>query len=164
MCQTIPPPPPEVEADLPDPIDGQPETKRQQLEAHATDPVCAACHSLTDPIGLALEHYDALGGWRETDQGLAIDPSGELDGMPFGDAVELGTHLAEHPQVAECMVKNLYRYAVGHIEQPEEDEAIDALVEVFEASGWDLSAVIAELGASEGFRIATAPVDEGEGA
>jgi hypothetical protein len=155
MCQDIPPPPPGVEAELPEPGDGSPTTKRQQLEQHATDPNCASCHKFTDPIGLSLEHFDALGGWRATDQGLAIDPSGDLDGVPFADAVALGALLADHPQTGDCVVRNLYRYATGHIEQPNEQAAIDLTYAALVDNGHDLTAAVDALARSESFRHAT---------
>lgn len=154
MCQSIPPPPPDVEAKLPEPTDGQPMTKRQMLEQHRTDPACAGCHSFTDPIGLALENYDALGGFRATDQGLTIDPSGDLDGMPFADAGELGSLLAVQPATSDCVVKNLYRYASGHIEQPLEQPVLDELSAALVEGGYDLPATIATLAQSDAFRFA----------
>jgi len=155
MCQTVPPPPPEVEAELPEPGDDTHKTKREQLEAHVSDPVCASCHQFTDPIGLALEHFDALGGFRATDQGLTIDPSGALDGKPFADAVELGALVAEHPAIGYCVVRNLYRYATGHIEQAHEEPLIGLLFAALSDSGHDLSAAVDALARSEGFRHAT---------
>ena len=65
-------------------------TARERLTVHVTNEVCAGCHSLMDPIGLALEKMDGIGAYRETENGAAIDPSGELNGVPFADAVELG--------------------------------------------------------------------------
>ncbi len=59
-------------------------TLRQRLEQHRADPSCAACHKLMDPLGLALENYDAIGRWRTQDQGSDIDPSGEF---PSGEAI-----------------------------------------------------------------------------
>jgi hypothetical protein len=160
MCQTVPPPPPDVEAKLPEPGGGGPVTKREQLEAHVNDPVCASCHQFTDPIGLALEHFDALGGYRATDQGLPIDPGGELDGKAFADAVELGGLVAEHPAISYCVVRNLYRYATGHIEQAHEEPTIKLLFGALIESGHDLTAAIDALVRSEGFRYATlAPED-----
>lgn len=155
MCQSIPPPPPDVEAELPEPGENEgPMTKREQLEAHVTEPRCAGCHQFVDPIGLSLEHFDALGGFRATDQGLPIDPSGELDGAAFADAVELGALLAEQPGVADCVVRNLYRYATGHIEQPDEQAIVVALREALEDNGYDLTAAVDALVRHEGFRHA----------
>ncbi|MBL9105427.1 MAG: DUF1592 domain-containing protein [Myxococcales bacterium] len=155
MCQTIPPPPPGVDAMLPEPGDDAPMTKRQQLDQHVTDPTCAGCHQFTDPIGLALEHFDAIGGWRATDQGLEIDPSGKLDGVMFADAVELGGLIAEHASTGDCVVRNLYRYATGHIEQGVEQPAIAALTKAMIDGGYDLTAAIEALARSESFRYAS---------
>lgn len=155
-CQTVPPPPPDVEAKLPEPGEGEgPMTKREQLEAHVTDPVCAGCHQFTDPVGLALEHFDALGGYRETDQGLPIDPSGLLDGVPFADAVELGGLFAELPAASDCVVRNLYRYATGHIEQADQEPVVALLRDALVESGYDLTAAVAALARSDEFRHAT---------
>jgi hypothetical protein len=163
MCQQIPPPPPDVEAELPEPgANDEPMTKRDQLEQHREDPTCAGCHNFTDPIGLALENFDALGGYRETDQGLTIDPSGQLDGEPFADASELGQRLADNPAVIDCMSRNLYRYAVGHVEQPEEADVIAFMNETFEQSGYDLQAVIEALATDQAFRVGTLPSEEPE--
>lgn len=154
MCQSIPPPPPGVDAMLPEP-DGGPKTKRELMAQHATDPACAGCHNFTDPIGFALEHFDALGGWRATDQGLMIDPSGLLDGAPFADAVDMGALLGEHELTGDCVVRNLYRYATGHIEQFSEQPAIELLDAALIDSGHDLTAVVEALARSEAFRYAT---------
>ena len=155
MCQSIPPPPPGVEAELPEPGDGEPMTKRDQLELHRSDPTCASCHQFTDPIGLALEHYDALGGFRALDKGLEIDPAGDLDGAPFTDAVELGALLGEHIAAGDCVVRNLYRYATGHIEQYSEQPAIDLMLAGLTDNGHDLTAAVEALARSESFRHAT---------
>lgn len=162
MCQTVPPPPPDVEAELPEPEGTGHQTKREQLEQHAVDPACVSCHSMTDPIGLALEHFDALGGYRATDQGLTIDPSGDLDGTPFDDAIGLGAALAEHPAVMQCGVRNLYRYAMGHVEQPEEAPTVELVMEAFEGSGYDLRGAIEALATADAFRYATIPGEGGQ--
>lgn len=154
MCQPIPPPPPGVEAELPEPSDnGEPMTKRDRLAQHRADPACASCHDFMDPIGLALENFDALGGWRATDNGLVIDASGELDAVVFANAAELGGALAEHPAVATCVVRNLYRYAVGHVEQPDESDIILKMNEAMTDAGYDLRQAVVALAQSEAFTI-----------
>ena len=70
----VPPPPPGVEADLSgarSPAEAK--TLRQRMEAHRTDPVCASCHQLIDPFGFALENFDLVGRWRDSDAGEPID-------------------------------------------------------------------------------------------
>ncbi len=153
MCQSIPPPPPDVEAELPEPEGEEPKTKREQLSEHADNPACATCHDFMDPIGFGLETFDALGGYRLTDHGLPIDPSGELDGEPFADAVELGSRLSENPALAGCMVRNLYRYAVGHVEQPDEGPILEQMNAALADNDYDLRAAIEVLVTHEAFGV-----------
>ena len=82
-----PEPPPGVETDLRPPEGAMPTTLRARLEAHRANPNCASCHSLFEPMGLAMENFDAVGRWRTEDAGNPIDPTGvtndgiELDGV-----------------------------------------------------------------------------------
>ena len=87
MCQDIPPPPPGAATDL-DAVEGG--TMRDKLEEHATNPACSGCHLAMDPPGFALEHFDPIGRWRDSDNGFPIDATGDIDGAPFDGAVELG--------------------------------------------------------------------------
>jgi hypothetical protein len=89
---------------------------RERLDIHRADPACAGCHALTDPIGLGLERFDSLGRLREEEHGLPIDPSGELDGVPFEDGAGLAQAVSEHPSLAPCFVQQLVRYALGSTE------------------------------------------------
>ena len=72
-------------------------TLRERLTAHRTEPACAGCHQLTDPIGLGLENLDGAGQLRTTENGLPIDASGDLDGIPFADAAGLGQAIRDNP-------------------------------------------------------------------
>ena len=99
LCAS-PPPPPEGIPAAPEPMPG--ETERQRLERHRSDPACASCHTLIDPLGFGLEHYDALGYWRDDDNGEAIDDLGELpDGSTFEGAVQLAQTLTEGEDYAD---------------------------------------------------------------
>jgi hypothetical protein len=74
-----PDPPPGVETDLDqDPEAARKKSLRERLEAHRANPVCVSCHKIMDPLGLALENFDLIGMWRESDAGSRIDPTGEL--------------------------------------------------------------------------------------
>src|SRR6185436_17114724 len=93
LCQDVPPPPPGVKTNLDGPSGSKAKTMREKLAAHRTDPQCAACHDLMDPLGLGLEHFDAIGAYREKDNGSVIDATSDVDGVPFDGARELGAIL-----------------------------------------------------------------------
>jgi hypothetical protein len=158
LCQTIPDPPPNVSTNLADGPAGVHQTKRDRLAAHRQQgATCNGCHALMDPLGLPLENFDAIGAYRETDQGLAIDVSGDLDGTAFNGPVELGKLLSQNEVAATCLVRNLYRYATGVLEAKEQEPAIGQLTSQFKAEGKDLRQLMVELVASDGFRL-VAPV------
>jgi hypothetical protein len=153
LCESIPAPPANVVPVLGEPDPDAP-TMRDRLRVHATDPACAPCHTLMDPLGLALEHFDAVGRYREKDKGHTIDTRGELDGAGFNGVVELSKLLREDPRTAECLVRQAFRYALGHIEDSGEEPQIAALVAEFEESGHDLPALFRSLSTSDAFRYA----------
>jgi hypothetical protein len=112
LCSAPPPPPPGVEG-----LDGQVDATgsiRDRMEQHRTNPVCASCHESMDPIGFALEHFDGVGAWRETDGEFAIDATGELPGgARFDGAAELAAVLADDPRFRRCLGEKLLTYATG---------------------------------------------------
>ncbi len=151
LCQSIPAPPPDVNTALPE-IDGNAVTMRDRLAAHSTVPSCAACHKLMDPMGLSLEHFDAVGRFRQDDQGHAIDASGALNGQSFDGPVELGELLHDEPSASACVARQVYRYATGHGEGDGEEPAVKATVAAFAASGYHFDALLRAVIASDGFR------------
>jgi hypothetical protein len=153
LCQTIPPPPPDVNMMLQDPPTGMVRTKREKLIQHENNPGCASCHKFMDPLGLTLENFDAIGKFRIADQGKTIDVSGDLDGTSFSGPIELGQQLAKRPEVAACMVRNIYRYGTGHVETPSEAPVISDLTARFEAGGYHLKDLMLDLVSSDGFRF-----------
>ncbi len=120
-----PPPPPDVPA-LPDRgAGGQVASVRERLERHRQNPACAVCHSQMDPLGFALEHFDAIGRWRAVDEERTpIDASGVLpDGSPFEALSGLQAVLMERRQdFARTLTGKLLSYAIGrgleHYDQP----------------------------------------------
>jgi len=154
LCQSVPLPPPGVVTVIPP----QPtKTMREKLASHAVEPSCAGCHAMIDPIGLAFEHCDGIGAYRETDDGVPLDVTGELDGTPFADARALTEILAASPQAAACAVRSLYRYALGHVERPSEEPAITELTTAFTNSGYHFDALIESLAQSPALRLAAKP-------
>lgn len=153
LCQTIPPPPADVDLTIPDAAPGE-ATRREQVELHATEPACKGCHVLLDPPGFAFEHYGPMGQMREMDNGLPIDASGEMAGQSFANAAELISVLKDDPNAARCVVQQTYRSVLGTVEEDEELPYIDALTTSFVEMNHDQRLMIADLVASEAFRFA----------
>ena len=109
-----PPPPPQMVPELITPAPGGGTTLRQQLEAHRASPQCSSCHNLMDPIGLALENFDAVGTYRTTDNGSPVDATGQLaDGTPLDDAASLSRAVASDADYPICVAKHVLTFAVG---------------------------------------------------
>ena len=155
LCQTIPAPPNDVDTNLPPA--GEYQTMRERLEQHMTDPSCAGCHLLMDPLGLGLENYDGIGRYRTEENGAVIDPNSELDGQSFAGAQELGALLKEHVSAPPCMVRNLFRHATGHIETSGESVELEELDVAFADSGYRMQEILVELVASPAFRLVGDP-------
>jgi hypothetical protein len=111
-----PPPPPDVPAFEATGKDGKQLTTRQAMELHRKNAVCASCHSRMDPIGFALENYDAIGRWRDKDAGSPIDVNGKLpDGSQFAGASELSRLLMTkyRDDFVSTATEKLLIYALG---------------------------------------------------
>ncbi len=109
------PPPPNVPELKENSGNGKPLSLRERMEAHRANAVCAGCHKVMDPIGFALENFDAVGHWRTTDDGSRIDPSGTLfNGVHVDGPVALRQMLAARPNVfVGVMTEKLLTYALG---------------------------------------------------
>lgn len=153
LCESIPAPPPNVVPVLGEPNPNAP-TMRDRLSNHAIDPACNSCHVKMDPLGLSLEHFDAIGRYREDDKGHALDTRGDLDGTAFDGAVELSNLLRDDPRTAGCVVRQLYRYATAHVESDGEAAQIEQLIAMFRDSGHDFGALVRGIVQSDGFRYA----------
>jgi hypothetical protein len=153
LCQTVPAPPPGAMAEFKDPpVKGK--TARVRLEQHRSDPTCAGCHALIDPMGLAFENFDGVGAHRSNDGGTPLDLNGMLDGVAFDGSAALMRLLKADPRVAACLVRELYRFATGHEDTPGEAPVLDELVRRFESQGRSFRALAVDLVASAGFRYA----------
>ncbi len=110
----VPPPPPGVPA-LDESVGEQVVSLREKLELHRRNPECAACHDRMDPLGFGLENFDALGRWRETDHGQAIDSQGTLpSGQTFSGPQELKQVLLERSsEFQRHFVRKLLGFALG---------------------------------------------------
>jgi hypothetical protein len=141
LCQHVPAPPANVNFNLVQDVKN-PEfkTARQRLTAHRTNPTCAGCHRIMDPIGLTLEQFDGAGQFRSMENGASIDVTDEIDGAKIGGGAGLGKFLHDNPATTSCLVSRLYAYAVGR--KPTAGEA-----------KW-LSGDISQGFAADGYRLA----------
>src|SRR5262249_41562523 len=93
----------------------KPTSVRERIEEHRSDPVCAACHKIMDPIGLALENFDGIGQWRTMDSGYSIDTKSQLvDGTPLDGPASLRKALLARPEAfVGTMTQKLLMYGIG---------------------------------------------------
>ncbi len=119
-------------------------TMRQQMEKHRADPMCASCHTRMDPLGFALENYDAIGHWRTHEGTLPIDASGALPGgQTFNGSAELKKILASDREAfAECLTEKLLIYALGRGLEPYDRPATKQIVSRLAANDYRFSSLI----------------------
>ena len=154
FCQAIPAPPPDVNTEIPEPAQGDaPQTTRERVALHLSTERCAGCHAAMDPLGLGLENFDALGAYRETENGILVDADSTFKGVDFVGADGLGDILAGSDRAAFCVVRNLYRHATGHVEDPWEEPVLAEVDAAFAASGYRLKAALRALVLSDAFQL-----------
>jgi hypothetical protein len=120
-------------------------TLREVLELHRNKPLCSACHSRMDPLGLALESFNALGLWREKERGQPIDPAGKLvSGESFTGIRELKRILASEHRIDfyRCLTEKLLTYALGRGLDYYDVLAVDQIVEKLEQTNGRFSALL----------------------
>jgi hypothetical protein len=175
LCQIVPPPPPGVNTTLPVLTDEKPLNNRQRLQVHLANPACAGCHRLIDPIGFGFENFDAIGRFRDkhviriyptfdemknktktspTVHKLDIDAAGFIQGMPnsqFKSPKEAGRILASDPGCQKCIVKMMFRYALGRPETEADQASIETALEQFRSSQFRFKNLIIAIATSEPF-------------
>jgi hypothetical protein len=153
LCQKVPDPPGDVNFNIvQDTASPVFKTVRARLTAHSDEAMCRGCHKITDPIGLAMENYDTIGGWRSLENGAPIDTSGELDGMKFTDVLGLAKAVRDSPSTASCLVERAYAYGVGHKPVGTEKEWLaNDLNKAFAADGYRLRPLLKRIATSEAF-------------
>jgi hypothetical protein len=159
LCTTPEPPPGGVNTE---PVVDPTLTTRQQLELLTSAPACADCHAKFDPLGLALEHFDSIGRYRETENGIVIDASGTWeDGTPFDGAVGLGKVLRGSAKVTECLLRQFYRNVNGRADDAYDQPAVEGMVASLSARGYVFRDLVADFIVSDAFRSAPAlPISE----
>ncbi|MEZ5353876.1 MAG: DUF1592 domain-containing protein [Bryobacteraceae bacterium] len=161
LCQQVPQPPPGVNANLPVQTADKPMTNRERLQTHLSNPSCASCHNLIDPIGYGLENFDGVGAHRTKVRvdipqynrreerktvDIPIDSAGWVTGIResnFATPRELGKVLAANPQCQECVVKSFFRFALGRHETPADKPVLDRVVGEFRGSGFRFRKMLA---------------------
>ena len=144
LLNAPPPPPP---PDVPDLKEGKEltGTLRQRMEQHRADPLCASCHARMDPIGFALENFDALGAWRDLDGKEPIDASGALvTGEKLQGAPDLARILAtqKKEQFARAFAEQLLTYALGRGLEFADKCALDEITQAAAREEYRFSAVV----------------------
>jgi hypothetical protein len=156
LCEEIPIPPPRVN---PEPIVPDPgQTLRESLQAHLTDPGCASCHALTDPIGFAFEHYSAVGRFRQQDNGQPVDATGHVQGIGEWDgAAELVALVAEDERLPRCFAEKVFTQGLGHVPEEGADAGFDAVSEAWGGEVRTAKRLLVELVSSPVFRLVDEP-------
>ncbi len=150
-----PPPPPDV-PDLPEAkIVAKELPMRERLSAHRDNPACSGCHRLMDPVGFALENYDAIGRWRTVDAGFPIDASGELwDGTALGGVRELESAMLARPELfLTTLTEKLLVFGTGRGVTATDAPAVRAILRRAGADDYRLSSLIQAVVASDPFQM-----------
>jgi hypothetical protein len=152
-----PPPPPDV-LQLPEDAkdsDGKPLTLRQRVEKHRADPDCASCHARMDPLGFGLENFDAIGRWRDTEEGAPVDAAGVLvSGEKFSGPAELKRIIAtaKRDQFVRHLTEKLLAYALGRGIEYYDEPTIAQITDVLAKSDYRSTVLVAEIVKSFPFR------------
>ncbi len=157
LCRHLPPPPADIDieglelaADL---------NTRERVAALTADPACASCHSVINPVGFGFEHYDAIGRWRDEENGRPIDASGYLGGVndlsvegEFMGAVELSDKIAASSDFQHCFVEKWSTFALGRQLTAADLCTVERVAEVLRESGGDLREMLVVIATSDAFR------------
>jgi hypothetical protein len=155
LCVEIPPPPVDI-GPLSPPEAPEPATIRQRLTVATQGVECQSCHDDINPLGFAFEHYDAVGKWQDTDNGLAVDASGVLAKTdaagPFADAIELLKRIADSDDAKACFVGHWLAQAYRRPAEPADACTVEQLSQAFADSDGNLVELMVSLAKSDNFR------------
>jgi hypothetical protein len=155
LCLPTPEPPNDVDFSVVNDANSPLKTLRQRLMAHASNKVCAACHDRSDPLGLSLENFDTIGGYRTTDNGETIDVSATIQGHSFSGAQGLGQYLHDSPRYPACVARRLHSYGRS-AKRWAVDDFPDAY-KAFQNSGFRLRALLRSMALSDSFYAVAPP-------
>ncbi|HLY08491.1 MAG TPA: DUF1592 domain-containing protein [Planctomycetota bacterium] len=147
ILATPPPPPVPDAANLKDDPEAARLPLRQRMEKHRADPNCASCHKRMDPIGFGFENYDAIGAWRDQDQGKPVDSAAELpDGKKFNGPIELKKILKEKKsEFLEGFTEKLLTYALGRGVEAFDGPVVKSIADTVTKKDYKFSALILEI-------------------
>jgi mono/diheme cytochrome c family protein len=156
-----PPPPPGAANVLADNAPGKLDSVRARLAAHRSSPQCASCHRVMDPLGFALENFDAVGAWRTDDQGTPIDASDTLvDGTRVNGPVELRQALLRQPEMfVTALTEKLLTYALGRGIDHDDMPAVRAIVRGASGEDYRFGAIVLGIAKSVPFQMREASSD-----
>lgn len=157
LLNAPPQPPPPDAPSLDEQAVGKAVSLRERLEKHRTNATCASCHARMDPLGFALERFDAIGSWRDKDGKFDIDTSGTLpDGRPFKDHGELKALLKAEPGAfVECLTEKMLLYALGRDLQRRDKRTVQAIADRVAKDEYRFSRLVLEIAASAPFHKRT---------
>jgi mono/diheme cytochrome c family protein len=152
---TPPPPPPGNVPALKDNMVASNLSVRERLQQHRADQACAGCHSLMDPAGFALENYDAIGRWRETEEGLAVDATGGLpDGSEFLGVTGLEQSILARPEMfVGTLSEKLLTFALGRGVESYDAPAVRRIVRDARQADYHVSSLILGIATSTPFQM-----------
>jgi hypothetical protein len=158
LLGTPPPPPPANVPALTENTLSASLPLRERLAEHRANPNCAVCHDSMDPIGFSLEHYDAIGRWRDLEAGEPVDASGSLpDGTEFAGAEGLEGGLLRRPELfVGTLAEKLLTYAIGRKVDHHDAPAIRRIVRDARADNFSFSSLVLEIANSTPFQMRTA--------
>ena len=150
-----PPPPPDNVPELEEAdAEGITMTLRQKLEEHRRNPECATCHDKMDPIGFALENFDAIGAWRDRDGKSPIDSSGVLpSGEQLDGPASLKTILKDDDRFTRTLIRRMLTFALGRGLEYYDKCAIDRIYDDLVANGYRFSELAVGVATSRPFTM-----------
>jgi hypothetical protein len=155
LASPPPPPPPDVPALVADTApEGQKRSLREAMAAHRASPQCASCHAQMDPIGFALEQFDAVGAWRDSEGGLPIDAVSELaDGTTLDGVSGVKAMILKNPKrFVAALTEKLLMYALGRNVQYYDLPTVRSIVRAAEPGGYRFEALVQGIVTSVPFR------------
>ena len=158
LCSPTAVPPNNVDFSVVNNPNSSMKTLRERLMAHATNPTCAACHERSDPVGLSLEAFDTIGGYRTTETGEPINVSATIQGHTFSGAQGLGQYMHDNPRYPACVARKLYSYSRG-LKSSSVNDFPDAY-KAFQNSGFRLRALLKSLAVSDSFYAVGPPANQ----